>query len=72
MYAKLCATMDTEVKRSTVMPRDMYDAAIVFLASVVVRSKDPNADFELLLKTTLDRVSAAIRETDSLISMQHN
>lgn len=72
LYVELCKAMDKQVKARTVMPSDMYDAAIVFLATVSARARDPNTDYESFVKVTLRRVEVAIRETDSLVSARHN
>lgn len=63
LYYKLCATIDFEVKRNVIMPSDLYDASIVFLATVAMRCKDPTTDLEEFVKMTTSRVAAAIHET---------
>lgn len=72
LYYKLCKTMDDEVKSNVVMPAAMYDAAIVFLATVAERSRDPKTDFDAFIEVTISRLAAAMRETESLIATRHN
>lgn len=72
LYVELCKAMDKQVKARTIMPCEMYDAAIIFLATVSSRVRDPTTNYESFVQVTLKRVDAAIRETDSLISARHN
>lgn len=72
LYVKLCETMDEEVKKRVVLPVEMYDAAIIFLASVAMRAKDPATNFEKFVEITTARVATAMRGTDSLIASRHN
>ena len=72
LYSKLCETMDKEVKTGVVLPSEMYDAAIVFLASVAARARNPESDLKQFIQITSSRLAAAMQETEGLIAARNN
>lgn len=72
LYYDLCKVIDQQAKATSVMPGDAVDASIVFLATILIRAKDPVADYGVFKESILKRIRVALDETESLVSAGHN